>query len=84
MSADCAMPAQLASNGCESNCCHAGLPQGVAQLATGVKSRPGDTVSLVLAPQMVAAATPAFAAPPPDYPSASGPARYILLQVFRI
>jgi hypothetical protein len=80
----CPMHRQVACIGCEQNCCKEGIPQGVVRLAADRKPKAGNTEYLAAAPRIAADAGTAFAAPPRDIAVASGPARYVLLQVFRI
>jgi hypothetical protein len=84
MGMQCPMHRQSASFGCEQNCCKEGIPQGVVRLAADRKPKAGKTEFLALAPRMAADKVTAFAAPPLNGTVASGPARYVLLQVFRI
>jgi len=84
MASGCGMTPQISNNGCEQTCCASAAIQGVGQPATGVKSNAFTTVQLMVAPLQIASATSAFAAAPPIVPVLSAPARYILLQVFRI
>lgn len=80
----CPMHRQIACIGCEQNCCKEGIPQGVVRLATDRRPKTGKTQFLALPPRIAADDVTAFLVPPIDRRVASGPARYILLQVFRI
>jgi hypothetical protein len=84
MGMQCPMHRHPASIGCEQNCCKEGIPQGVVRLAADRKPKTGKTEFLALAPRTAADDVTALAAPPLDRKIASGPARYVLLQVFRI
>jgi hypothetical protein len=84
MASDCGMAPQVSSNGCEQSCCDSDLIQSVSQPATGAKLNAGSTVQFVAVQLVAANATSAFATPAPVDPVSSAPARYILLQVFRI
>jgi len=80
----CPMHRQAAGTGCNQNFCHDSLPTGVVQLAAVRKPKAGNTVYIAAAPRTAANAGTAFAAAPFNMAVASGPARYVLLQVFRI
>src|SRR5271157_739325 len=84
MGMDCPMQHQVTALGCDQNCCHDALPQGVALLAAGVKPKAGKVDCFAVAPQMVTESNAAFVAAPPGSKIATAPARYILFQVFRI
>jgi hypothetical protein len=84
MGMDCPMHRHPANIGCEQNCCKEGIPQGVVRLAADRKPKAGKTEFLALASRMGADDVTALAAPPLNRTIASGPARYVLLQVFRI
>jgi hypothetical protein len=84
MGMDCQKPMQVASTGCEQNCCMEGIPQGVFRLTADRKHKAGNTEILALVPRISADDVMAFAAPPFNLTVASGPPRYVLLQVFRI
>jgi hypothetical protein len=85
MSMDCPMSQQqTVSNGCEQNCCHAALPQAVAQLASSARAKSGRTVHFIAASKIVSNAGPSFVAALPTRSVSAAPARYILFQVFRI
>jgi hypothetical protein len=84
MGLDCPMPDRMAGSACDQNCCQAGLPQVVAQLAAGAKPKAGRTDYVAATPMMVPDAGPAFSAPPPVPILSAAPARYVLFKVFRI
>jgi hypothetical protein len=84
MGMHCPMHRQAANIGCEQNCCKEGIPQGVVRLTAKRKPKTGKTEFLALAPRMAAHHVTPIAATPFDRTIASGPARYVLLQVFRI
>lgn len=84
MGMHCPMHWQAAGTGCNQNFCHDSLPTGVVQLAAERKPKAGKTEYLAAAPRIAADAGTAFAATPLNIAVASGPARYVLLQVFRI
>jgi hypothetical protein len=83
MGMDCQMPHQIAGTGCFQDCCQHGLPQVVAQLASGAKPKAARTQLVLMAPQMTTELQTAFAATPPDAVVAAPPPRYILFRVFR-
>ena len=80
----CPMHRQAAGTGCNQSFCHDSLPTGVVQLAAVRKPKAGNTVYIAAAPRIVTDAGVAYAAPSLNMAVASGPARYVLLQVFRI
>ncbi len=80
----CPMHRQAAGIDCEQNCCKEGIPQGVFRLTADRKPKAGKTEYLAAAPRIAAEAGMPFAVPPPAIAVASGPARYVLLKVFRI
>jgi hypothetical protein len=84
MASDCGMAPQISSNGCEQSCCASSLVQSANQSATGEKSKAGSTQQFIAVPVLFASATSVFTAAPRVDPVSSAPARYILLQVFRI
>jgi hypothetical protein len=84
MGMNCPMPHQVAASGCVQSCCHDALPQGVALLSAGEKSKAARTMLFVPAAQMGSIARPVFQVSPPEDIVAAAPARYILFQVFRI
>ncbi len=84
MGMDCPMQQQAAATGCDQNCCSDALPQGVAELTSGVKPKIVIAKFFAVAPRLVTDAGTAFAAAPPGKTAAAAPARYILFQVFRI
>jgi hypothetical protein len=84
MGMQCPMHRHAADIDCVQNCCKEGIPQGVFRLTADRKPKAGKTEYLALAPRIAADDVMAFAAPPLDRTVASGPARYVLLRVFRI
>jgi hypothetical protein len=84
MSMQCPMHRQIACIGCQQNCCKDAIPQGVVRLAADRKPKTGKTEYLALATRIAADEVTAFAALPLNRTVASGPARYVLLQIFRI
>jgi hypothetical protein len=84
MGMDCQMPLQIAGTGCFQDCCQRGLPQVVAQLASGAKPKAARTQLVLIVPQIAPALQRSFAATPPDAIVAAAPPRYILFRVFRI
>jgi hypothetical protein len=82
MGMDCQMPQQVAGAGCMEDCCQHGLPQAVAQFATGAKPKAPQLLPTTL--PMAPPAETVFAVTPPGGIIAATPPRYILFRVFRI
>jgi hypothetical protein len=84
MGMNCPMHHKVAASGCDENCCHDALQQGVAQLSAGVKPKAGRAEFIALASRSVLDSYAPFGSAPPGNAVAAAPARYILFQVFRI
>ena len=84
MGMNCPMHHKVAATGCDQNCGNDALPQGIAQLAAGVKPKAGKAEFIAVAPRLVADEDAAVRSAPPGNAVAAAPARYILFQIFRI
>ena len=84
MGANCPMPHHGTDTGCLQDCCRNGWPQAVVQSASKAKPKAARTGYLQTAPNPSPAGMAAFAAQPREEIVAAGPARHILLRVFRI
>jgi hypothetical protein len=84
MGAHCPMPHHGTDAGCLQDCCRNGWPQAVVQSASKAKPKAARTQFLQAALSPAPVGMAAFAAPPREEIAAAGPARHILLQVFRI
>jgi hypothetical protein len=84
MGAHCPMPHHGTDTGCLQDCCRNGWPQAVVQSASKAKPKAARTGYLQTAPNPAPTGLAAFAAPLREEIAAAGPARHILLQVFRI
>lgn len=84
MGAHCPMPHHGTDTGCLQDCCRNGLPQAVVRSALKAKPKAARAKFLQPAPSPLATGSAIFAAPPREEIAAAGPARHILLQVFRI
>jgi hypothetical protein len=84
MGAHCPMPHHGTDAGCLQDCCRNGWPQALVQSASKARPRAARTRFLQAAPNPASSGIAAFAAPPHEDIAAAGPARHILLQVFRI
>jgi hypothetical protein len=84
MGADCPMPHHGADTGCLQDCCRNGWPQAVVQSAAKARPKAARARFLQAAPSPVPTGSAAFAASLREEIAAAGPARHILLQVFRI